>query len=216
MATAPIFIGSWDTQITSMVAAHSTTVALLIWQGGSSGSRVHAISLAVEDSAANTAILYYAERMTLESAMGTGAHVDDGDTITRVSGSFVTDGWLAGDRFVVSGSTTLLNGFFATLTTVAALTLTFATGNTNASEDFPSGAIIWRLSQLHLTTMSAQAGNAASTDALDMLITDFPPADVSPDRYLTLGPNDGLALSVGTAIGASTDRLDITVFGGDY
>ena len=216
MATRPIYVGSWDTQITSLIAAHSTTVAMPIWQGGSSGSRVHGISAVATDSGASTAILYYAERMTLQSAMGTGAHVDDGDTITRTSGSFVTDGWLVGDRFFVSGNTTLLNGFFATLTTVAALTLTFATGSTNTAENLPTGAIIWRLSQLHLTTMAANAGNAASTDALDMLITDFPIADVTPDRYLTLGPNDGLALSVGTAIGASPDRLDITVFGGDY
>ncbi|KKL58235.1 hypothetical protein LCGC14_2227430, partial [marine sediment metagenome] len=60
------------------------------------------------------------------------------------------------------------------------------------------------------------AGNAASTDALDMLITDWPAADATPDRYLTLGANDALVFSVGTAVGASPDRVDITCWGGDY
>ena len=80
----------------------------------------------------------------------------------------------------------------------------------------PTGAIIYRLAQLHLTTLAANAGNAASTDVLDMLITDYPVADVTPDRFLTLGANDALAFSVGTAVGASPDRVDITVWGGDY
>ena len=216
MATAPIFVGSWNVQATAFVAAHSTTVALPIFTAGSSGSRVHGIGVTSTDSGANTAILYHGERMTLQSAMGTGAHVDSVDSITRTSGSFVTDGWLLGDRMLVSGSTTLLNGFFATLTTIAALTLTFATGNTSASEDFPTGAIVYRLSQLHLTTLAANAGNAASTDSLDMLITDYPIADVTPDRYIILGANDILAMSFGTAIGASPDRVDVTVYGGDY
>ena len=75
---------------------------------------------------------------------------------------------------------------------------------------------MWRLSQLHLTTLAANAGNAASTNALDMIITDWPIADVTPDRYIILEANDSLAMSVGTAVGASPDRIDISTFGGDY
>ena len=148
-----------------------------------------------------------------------GAFVDNGgssDTITRTTGSFVTDGWLIGDRMWVHAPTTLANGFFVTLTGVVALTLTFATATVNTAENFPTGAIIYRLAQMHLTTLAANAGNAASTNALDMIITDWPIADVTPDRYLTLGANDGLVFSVGTAVGASPDRIDITVWGGDY
>ena len=216
MASSPIFVGSWNVQATTFIAAHSTTVALPIFTAGSSGSRVHGIGVTATDAGANTALLYYGTRMTLASAMGTGAHVDDGDTVTRTSGSFVTDGWLVGDRMVVTGNTTLANGFFATLTTVAALTLTFATGNTNTAENLPSTAIMYRLAQLHLTTLAANAGNAASTNSLDMLITDYPIADVTPDRYLILGANAILAMSFGTAVGASPDRVDVTVYGGDY
>ncbi len=219
MATRAIFVGNWRVEDTVLIASHSTTLALPIFVAGSSGSRVHAISVASTDAGANTALLYYAKKLTAESDMTTGAFVDGGggsDTITRTAGSFITDGWKIGDRLVVADPTTLANSFFVTLTGVAALTLTFATAQVNTVEDFPSGAIIYRLCQLHLTTLAINAGNAASTDALDMLITDFPIADVTPDRYIILGPNDALAMSVGTAVGASPDRVDIMVAGGDY
>lgn len=219
MAASPIFVGTWRVENTVLIASHGTVLALPIFTAGSSGARVHGISVASTDDGANTAILYYAKRMTLQSAMGTGAFVDNGgspDTITRTSGSFVTDGFLVGDRILVSGPTTLANSFFVTLTTVAALTLSFATATTDTAENFPTGAIIYKLSQLHLTTLAANAGNAAATDALDMLITDWPIADITPDRYITLGANDSLAMSLGTAVGASPDRVDVAVFGGDY
>lgn len=219
MAASPIFVGTWRVANTVLIASHGTVLALPIFTAGSSGARVHGISVAATDAGANTALLYYAKRMTLQSAMGTGAFVDNGgspDTITRTSGSFVTDGFLVGDRILVSGPTTLANSFFVTLTVVAALTLSFVTATTDTAENFPTGAIIYKLSQLHLTTLAANAGNAAATDALDMLITDWPIADVTPDRYITLEGNDALAMSVGTAVGGGTDRIDIAVFGGDY
>ena len=219
MATSPIFVGSWRVENTTLVAAHGTTLALPIWVASNSGSRVHGISVANTDASGNTAILYYAKRMTLASAMGTGTFVDGGggsDTITRTSGSFVTDGWLAGDRLLVAGASTLANSFFVTVTGVAALTLTFATATVGAAESLPSTAVIYKLSQLHLTTLAANAGNAASTSTLDLLITDWPIADVTPDRYILIEGNDALAVSVGTAVGASPDRVDISAFGGDY
>ena len=219
MADSPIFVGSWRTETTVLIASHSITLALPCWVAGSSGSRVHAISVASTDSGASTAILYYAKQRTLESAMTVGALVDNGgspDTLTRTGGSFVTDGWLVGDRMLVAGPTTLANSFFVTITVVAALTLSFVTATVDTAENLPTGAILYSLCQLHLTTLAANAGNAASTDALDMLITDFPIADISPDRYLTLEGGDALAMSVGTAVGAAPDRVDIMVAGGDY
>ena len=219
MAASPIFVGTWRVENTTLIAAHGTGLALVGWTAGSSGSRVHGISVTNIDAGGNTMLMYYAKRMTLQSAMTVGAFVDGGggsDTITRTGGSFVTDGWLIGDRLLVSSPTTLANSFLVVITAVVALTLTFATATVDTAENFPTGAIIWKLSQLHLTTLAANAGNAASTDALDMLITDWPIADVSPDRYIILEANDGLAFNVGTAVGASPDRVDIAVFGGDY
>ena len=216
MASNPIFVDPYRVEQSVLIAVHSTTLAVRGWMAGASGSRVHGVAVASTDSGASTMILYHAQRMTLQSAMGTGALTDSTDTCTRTSGSFITDGWLVGDRLFVHGPTPLANTFFVTLTGVAALTLTFTGSTVDTAENLPSGAILYRLAQLHLTTLAANAGNAASTDALDMLITDWPAADATPDRYLTLGANDALVFSVGTAVGASPDRVDITCWGGDY
>ena len=219
MAASPIFVGTWRNENTVLIASHSTTRALIGWTAGASGSRIHSINATNTDAGGNTLVMYYAKRMTLQSNMGVGAFVDGGgsdDTITRTVGSFITDGWTIGDRLLVADPTTLANSFFVTLTGVIALTLSFVTATVDTAENFPSGAIIYRLAQLHLSTLAANAGNAASTDSLDMMITDFPSVDVTPDRYLTLEANDCLAFNVGTAVGADPDRVDITVWGGDY
>ena len=62
----------------------------------------------------------------------------DPDTITRASGSFVTDGYVAGDRVDVSGSSS--NDGKYTIDTVAATVLTLVAGDVLAAEG-PSGGI---------------------------------------------------------------------------
>lgn len=219
MTASPIFVGSWRNECTAFIAAHGTALALPCWVAGATPSRVHAISVASTDSGASTALLYYAKQMTLQSNMSSGVFVDGGggsDSITRTVGSFITDGWKIGDRLLVASPTTLANSFFVTLTGVAALTLTFATSIVDTAENLPTGSIIYRLCQLHLTTLAANAGNAASTDALDLLSADFPAVDGSPDRYMTIEASDALVVSLGTAVGAAPDRVDVFVAGGDY
>ena len=219
MTASPIFVGSWRNECTAFIAAHGTNLALPCWVAPATPSRIHAISVANTDGGANTILLYHAKQMTLQSNMTVGAFVDGGggsDSITRTAGSFITDGWKIGDRILVADPTTLANAFFATLTAVVALTLTFATSTVDTAENLPSGAIIYRLCQLHLTTLAVNAGNAAATDALDLLTADFPAVDVTPDRYLTIEAGDALVVSLGTAVGASPDRVDVFMAGGDY
>ena len=62
----------------------------------------------------------------------------DPDTIVRASGSFTTDGYVAGDRVAVSGSSN--NDGSYTIATVAALTLTLVAGDVLAAEG-PAGSI---------------------------------------------------------------------------
>jgi hypothetical protein len=67
------------------------------------------------------------------------------DTITRDGGSFITDGFVAGDILKVSGCTTGGNDTALTGTrikTVAALTLTFDGAILAADEAFAAGAVI--------------------------------------------------------------------------
>lgn len=148
MASDPTFGTAPYAQCTTFTNGMGTRPRA-IWTPGSNGSRVHFISQA--NSVSSNPTLYLAEEMTLQSTMGTGAHVDNGgssDTLTRSTGSFITDGWLVGDRMWVSGSTTLANDYLVQVTAVASGTLTFATATVNAAENLPAGAKLFRMHQL--------------------------------------------------------------------
>ena len=47
MAVSPIFINPFRVEQTVLIAAHGTGLALIGWTAGSSGSRIHAISVAI-------------------------------------------------------------------------------------------------------------------------------------------------------------------------
>lgn len=76
------------------------------------------------------------------------ALVDNGaspDTITRASGSFITDGFVAGDKLTLSGATTGANDTAVTgelVATVAALTLTLDTGVVDTAEAFAAATVL--------------------------------------------------------------------------
>lgn len=68
-----------------------------------------------------------------------------GDTITRATGSFVTDGFVAGDKLILSGATTGANDTAVTgalVNTVAALTLTLDTGVVDTAEVFAAATVL--------------------------------------------------------------------------
>ena len=67
------------------------------------------------------------------------------DTITRATGSFITDGFVAGDKVTLSGATTSANDTAFTgvlIDTVAALTLTFDTGVVDTGEVFAAATVL--------------------------------------------------------------------------
>ena len=71
--------------------------------------------------------------------------VGDPDTITRLAGSFVTDGFVAGDKLTVSGATTGDNDTDITgalVDTVAALTLTLKTGIVHTGQIFAAATVL--------------------------------------------------------------------------
>lgn len=77
-----------------------------------------------------------------------GALVDGGassDTITRSSGSWLTDGWVPGMILVLKGATTAANDTAVSgvmVTAVSATTLTFSTGTVNTAETFAAGTTL--------------------------------------------------------------------------
>lgn len=213
----PIFIDSWPPRSKTIYSGHSTR-PVVIMTAGADGSRIHAMNIATSDAGDNTAKVYLLEEVTDQANMGTGALVDGGggsDTITRSSGDFTTDGWKIGDRMLVAGATTLANDFLATLTNVASGTLTFATATVDTAENLPTGAKLYKATLLETVTVPDLSGTNGTDDAIDVLANlEFMPTS-KENAHLTLGSGWGIAVAVGTAMGAS-EWLDVSIFAGDY
>lgn len=217
MATSPQFIGTLRTETLQLIPGYSTRFRPL-WVGGNAGSQITQISIVTSDAAANQVQFGVLKKITLEENMGTGALVDGGggsDTLTRSSGNFITDGWRVGERMQIVGATTLANDFSALLTAVASGTLTFATATVDTAENLPDGAYLGRLTKLPYVAVPAGAGEPTVVGVSGLDATQMPFLDSSPDRVLTLEPDDVLMAAVTTAMGSS-EVMDIIATGGDF
>lgn len=219
MADSPIFLGSVRHEPVQFVPAFSTRPRPL-WTPGASGSEIRKITISTNDAGNNQLQIGIARRLTLGSAMGSGALVDNGasaDTITRSSGSFLDDGWLAGNRLFLLGSTTLANDVEVILTAAAAGTLTLATGGAtvNTAEGLPNLAKLCLLTWMHYLSVPLGSGLPAVVSVSGLSTTQNPSLDASPDRVITLGPTDILVGKVTTALGTG-EVLDVLVEGGDF
>lgn len=217
--TTPIYPNQLEKGIKSLYSGHSTRPVVVFTADATDGSRVHAINAVSGDTAANTARLYVGRPLSLSASMGTGAFVDGGggsDTITRSSGSFVTDGWVVGDRLLAVNSTTLANDFLTTLTAVASGTLTFATATVGTAENFAASTALYRVAQLGTFTIPASAGNDAAEPSVNLL----DPSVISqlladPNIFDLLPAGYVLAVALGTALGAG-EFFDVTTSSGGY
>lgn len=221
VTSTPVFEQAARYAHTIIVAAHSTRFRP-IWRppaSNANGSRIQKIMVATTDAGNNELQLAIGKPITLAANMGTATFVDGGggsDTITRSAGSFVSDGWIIGERSQALDATTLANDFEALLTAVASGTLTFATATVNTGEAFAAATQIQRLVYLWRKQILANAGNAAAVAAVSMLDTTPQPAlNSAPNRFLDLGPDDYLWAKVTTAMGAG-ETMDIAVEGRDY
>lgn len=210
MTTSPIFVGTYRSEPKSLRPANASN-PLVAFKAGASGSRVHSVSLASSDTAARDVSVYHGKLLTSASNMGTTAFTTG--TLTRNSGSFVTDGWAVGDTALPSGSTTLSNDKLLTVTAVASGTLTFS--ETQTAETFASTALLYRVGRLTTHNVPATAGYVNSIPSVDGLGDNSGTVDDSPNRYVTLGANDCLAFASGATITAAK-QIDIVVDGGDY
>lgn len=210
MSVYPTYTGSYRTEVKSLRPADASN-PLQVFKAGALGSRVHAVNIAGNDTSARDLQLYYGKKMTLQSAMGTTSWTSG--TITRSSGSFLTDGWAVGDTVIPIGSTTRANDKLLTVTAVVAGTLTFS--ETQSAESFASGGVLYRGARLTTHNVPITAGYLNSTPSVDGLRDNCGVIDASPNRYLTMGPDDILAAVMGATI-TSAKQIDVATFAGDY
>lgn len=218
----PTFLGQPRGQHTIFIPDFATRFRP-IWDptlyAGTRGSKIIQIGITSSDTGANTLILAKGKALTLQSNMGTGAFVDGGggaDSITRNSGSFVSDGWLSGMPVVPNGSTTLANDFRAIISSVAALTLTLPTGTVAAAENLPTGAKLYALARMGVIDIAAEAGTIAGTPSVNGLNTsELPWINAKPNDFLALGADEVLFGALGTTLGAN-ETVEVTITGADY
>lgn len=213
----PAFCSTWRSEATLLHNGLSTRPRK-IWTPGAYGSRIHQILISSSDAGANVVTLWVMQQVTSQANMGTGAFVDGGggsDTITRSSGSFITDGWEVGELIWVDKPTTLTNGFVTQLTAVASGTLTFATGTVGTAENFPSGSNIYRAVRIGTSSITANAANTNVVGGVVLNSTRIPGVFAGADQHVMLGANQVLALSAGTAL-ATAENLGVVVGGGDW
>ena len=136
------------------------------------------------------------------------------NTITRTTGSFITDGWLVGDSVGLRNTANVAAVDNAQITAVSATTLTFA-ASTFTAETPPATAEFWRLHLLATSTLASGAGSTAGTAALDLFTDSKPFMDASPNRALAIGPGSGFFAALLSTLPAN-GYVDITPLPGDY
>jgi hypothetical protein len=215
MSINPLFFSQARTEPVVMIPAYAQRPRV-IFKPGPLGSRIHGISLSSSSAAPSNVQFGIARPLTLGET--TGIIVDGGagaDTITRVSGSFIADGWRPGERLLVQDATTLANDNMAILSAVAAVTLTLPAGFTTTQESMNAVTGLYRVALKHWVACPAGAGKPSVVAVSGLDTTNDPELDPSPDRAFTLGPNERLIAYLSATLGAG-ETLDINVSAFDW
>lgn len=242
MSDKPHYVGDYHSPIASLNNAHGLVSATLLWRprpvaltdpAGAwidgtrvRGSRIHAISVSGINGAARAFNLL---RGQLVTKAGAGLSIGSDSTILRTSGSFVLEGYQPGQRIVPLDtdlaaedgglSTQILNRRVATITGVAAGTLTFA-ANTFVTGQAALAATVglYRVAGLvGAVPVDINAGNASQKYAVAALVPGLMPSvSAKPDNVLVLGARGVLLATAAAPALVAGETLDFTVEAGDY
>jgi hypothetical protein len=164
-------------------------------------------TLASTDSVARDVSLWKGKILTTQSIAATGALATaTTSSITRAGGSFLIDKWKVGDQIMLFAPRDTLpnaavDGILATISAVAALTLTVA-GTPFAVLALAAGTRICRVARLLCTAVPIGAGSSGTVPNVK-LVNNANDLSISVgDRKL--GATDLLAISSAVAVTAST------------
>ena len=204
-----------------------------LWKAGPRGSRIHLIS-ASQDDTGTPLMSFFRGRVLTDNAMPspgftlgrtTGAlppvltaTKTTNDHLDRTNGSFVQDGWVAGNLLAIINSIdNPQNQVVAHVTTVAATTLTYTGTPLNATA--AAMAIFTQLVLANLMwakTLTASAGSSNSAAAVSMMDPSlFPAFLAAPGTFISLEPGELLLVKCGT-LPAANSAVMVTADGGDY
>lgn len=178
-------------------AASGTTPALY---GGGTVIDLTAVST---DSSSKDVILYSGVVASTQGG-ATGAVTTTSNTIVRTTGSFISDGWQAGDlvmTFAPSGTAAnaSMDGILGTVTTVSATTLT-VNGTPFAALTLATGTRIVRVAPHCRMTVAANSGSNGTTVSASLLGNALDGSAIRTE--IKLGSNNVLAAAMQAAVSA--------------
>lgn len=184
-----------------------TTIRQRILHGG---CRVIDGSISSTDGVAKSLLIWLGRVLSRTSDFGATLTITGQNVFNRASGSFLTDGWRAGDTVMPFGMTTAANnGVAGLVTTVTALALT-VNGTPYTNETMPATARLIRASQRTRRAIAINAGNADAAPAVALMGGSQDPAAAAlPDTGYSLGDVDVLIASMAATISALPARIDV-------
>lgn len=242
MADKAHYVGDYRAHLACLNNAHGVIAAVPLWRPKPAsimdasgawidgtrvrGSRIHAMAVSGITAAARAFNLF---RGHLQTKGGQGLAIGSDATITRTAGSFIADGYQIGQRVILLDTdlsaedgglaTQILNRRVATITGVAALTLTFAASTFVTGQAALAGTVgLYRVAGIGgAIPTDINNGNASQKYPLSLLsLTLMPWIATKPDSAVMMGPNHVLLASVATAALPAGETLDFVSEGGDY
>lgn len=198
----------------SFIAANGTTAKILVEQipaaaangaipwyyGGCTAIDLVASS---SDSSPKDVLLYIGSLATAQGN-ATGALATTASTITRASGSFISDGYQVGDQVMIfapfgTAANSGVDGIQGTVTGVAALTLT-VNGSPFGVLSLAAASRVFRMAPHLRATVAANAGTNGTVSSMGLLGSTVDGSVVKTE--LKLGPNNVLVAGMQTAVSA--------------
>lgn len=156
------------------VAAAASSPTPLFY-GGASVIGLDACSTDAADKIVN---LWVGEILTTQETTNTGeidTTATTNGTITRVNGSFITDGWKIGDLCMIftpdntAQAATGIDGIVCTLTAVTATTLTMSGTPIAAQSSLTAGTRLVRVARRGQFSVPANSGNSTTIPSVSLL-----------------------------------------------
>ena len=228
---SPIFIGGQRTN--GIQFANAGAKLQCAWAAGPNGSRIHAMTLAQDDTTTGTMSLFRGriltdngrpyvgwspQQSTLALTPVLAVTNTTNSTITRTNGSFFVDGWNVGMFLGILNAVDNCQNQVAPVhvTSLSATTLTFTSVVFNAAAASPCGGMLLVECEPLWGVAAVSGCGTGTTAAVNLLSTTVGTSLLSaPDGFITLGPNELLLASCGT-LPTANKAITVLTSGGDY
>lgn len=174
----------------------------------SGGQRVFDGGFSSTDAVAKSVFIWIGTVLTKVANMGT-ATTTATNVINRTTGSFLTDGWRAGDAVMLFDAPTAANNgiVFTVVTAVTALAIT-VNGTPYTNETLTTVRVV----RVALRTRRAVPANSGNSDALPAVVliggSQDPAAFLPPDAGISLDENSLIAYSAVAALSALPAQIN--------